>query len=107
MDGDKDARPVYEGIQLVTGWKIFGTGTVLEKVGQTKRKKIAAADSFADVQKYASDPSVSLDNRLKMCVTKAFNIEETFIHLCRGSLKTEESRLIEEFGVEELKILFK
>ena len=61
--------------------------------------------------------SVSLDNRLEMCVTKAagmtnfFDIEETFIHLCgekleNGRIKIKEGDL-EEFGNEEFKIYFK
>ena len=62
------------------------------------------------MKKYASDLSVSLNNRLEICVTKTagmanfFDIEETFIHLCgekleNGRIKIKEGDL-EEFGNE-------
>ncbi len=87
---DPTESPRYEGIELTCRWKVVGTENVVtnddkKKQVVTKWEECTTEDSFSDVSKFASDLSLSLENRIESCgltdaVGKAnfFDIEETF-----------------------------
>ena len=123
---EKERRPTYDGVELVAGWKVVGTETIMVNQGKGKQpqKKVLTnweerpvAESFQHVSAFASDLSASLNSCVQLCITSAavmsdfFDIEETFVRLCgerldSGRIKIKEGEL-EEHGAKEFKLFFK
>ena len=122
--GDKDLRPVYDGVELVEGWKVVGTETADEVSNNGVPKKQiltnwverCMADSFEDARIFAIDLATSLEYRIEKCVTSGaamcnfFDIEETFSLFFypaeSGRIKRNEGAL-EEHGAKEFELFFK
>mgnify|MGYP002804238806 CR=1 FL=1 len=115
----KDIRPVYDGVELVEGWKVVGRETAeeLSTNGKPQKQVLTSwvehciSDSFEDAHTFASDLATSLEYHIEKCITSGaitcnfFDIEETLILLCGEELDSGRIKMkagdLEEHGTKE------
>ena len=74
---DKDLRPVYDGVELLEGWKVVGTETAEELSTNAKPQKqiltnwfvCCISDSFEDTHTFTADLATSLEYPIEKCIT--------------------------------------